>query len=462
MKNLIALLITGILFQFSSSCSQGNGNQNQRRNFPESGKIHENIVCQAAPGFSYALYLPKAFPGTKSWPVILMFDPHGAGSLPVTNYKVLAEKYGYIIAGSNNSKNGLAPEQTGNILNALFDEVRQEYPLDTGRIYTAGFSGGSRVAGLAAMFRKDVRGVIGCGAGLPGVEQPPVFRFDYFGIAGMADFNMTELVQLDETFNQAGLRHFVETYPGKHAWPPAPVMEDGILWHHFNAMKDGRAPKDENLVRRFGDSISGRMEAMKSRGNFIGQADLNRMAISFLEGLTPVDKYKQQLAATESSAGYRKQVVVRNDLLKKEQAEQQELMQALFTKDLPWWNNKIRDYDLKMKRSSSPDDTLMIARVRAYVSLLCYSNVNAAMKQNNHEMAGKLVVIYELVEPSNPEPNYLTAVLRSWASDSTACFNELGKAISKGFSDKGRIRQQREFENYRNSPRFFDLIKKMK
>ncbi len=461
MKKLHTLFIIPILILNLSSCNQGAGGKNNAGAYPESGKVHENTTLKGTPDYSYALYLPKGFPGDKTWPVIVMFDPHGDGLLAVTRYSGIAEKYGYILFGSNNSKNGLPVDETNRIMAAIFSEVRN-YPVDTGRIYAAGFSGGSRVASRAAMFRKDVRGVIGCGGGLPSGEQPPSYSFDYFGIAGTADFNMTEMVQLDEAFNQMGLRHFIATYPGTHAWPPSGMMEDGILWHQFNAMKDGRVPKEGAMIKLFRDSVTVRLKRARSPENYLREAYLLREAISFLNGLVPIDQYRQELAATEGSARYKKQLEAYERIITKEKEEQQEMIVALFSNDLDWWKNKLRNFSQRTAKYTDPEDTLMVARLKAYLSLLCYSNATAAMKQNEHEMANRIVTIYAMADPSNPEPNYLSAVLRSWANDSTACFDELNTAISKGFSDKGRLMQQREFESYRKSPRFFDLMQNMK
>src|SRR5437899_9765312 len=55
---------------------------------------------------SYALYLPKAYTSSKKWPVILAFDPFGSGHQPLEKMKDLAEEFGYIVAASNNSRNG--------------------------------------------------------------------------------------------------------------------------------------------------------------------------------------------------------------------------------------------------------------------------------------------------------------------------------------------------------------------
>lgn len=462
MKNFFSLFTIIIIIQFFLSCNQTSRSQKRVDSYPESGKIHEGIICTTSPGYSYTLYLPKAFPGKNSWPVIIWFDPHGNGSLPVKRYFDLAEKHGYIILGSNNSKNGLPAEEIRSIVNILVDEILQVFPVDTGRMYAAGFSGGSRVASSAAMLRKEIKGVIACGAGLSSSLQVSQCNFDYFGIAGTADFNMAEMVQLDEQFTNMGVRHFLKTYPGSHSWPPVEIMEEGLLWHHFNAMKDGLIPKDNALIDHFRDSVIKRTERARESENFLLEAELLKEAISFLENLLQINPYRQELASVENSAGYKKQLIIYNNILLQEQQEQQNLIHALFSRELPWWEGKIKEYGIKMKRYGNPEDTLMIARLKAYMSLLCYSNLNAAMKQNQHEVAKKLVAIYTMVDPDNPEPYYVNAVIKSWEEDSAGCFTQLNTAILKGFSDKGRMMQQPEFEDYRNTPGFFDLIQKIR
>lgn len=430
--------------------------------YPDPGKIHLHQVCEAAPDLSYALFLPENFRDDKKWPVIVFFDPHGSGSLPLTDYLNLANKYGYILIGSENSRNGLPFEDVDRIVNSLFTCVTGKYPIDTNRMYTAGFSGGSRVAGRAAMIRSEVRGVIGCGAGLPSGAQPPSYAFDYFGMAGTSDFNMGEMVQLDAALEQIGLRHFLLTYPGTHSWPPAGVMEDALLWHHFNAMRDGKVPREMGIVQAFQDTLIKHTDAARSMQDDLREAELLQTAIAYLDQLMPVDGYRKRLAEVEMSDGYKNAVENRNNLLIREQQSQQMIIESLFSKDPAWWQKKIREYDRITENQRDPEEALMAARMKGYLSLVCYSNATAAMKQNQHALASNLVSIYTMADPDNPEPYYLTAVLNSQADDSVACFSNLDIAVSKGFSDKSRIMQQPEFEAYRNSQRFFDLTQKMK
>ena len=71
----------------------------------EPGKVITHVICKTDPKQSYALYIPEK--GNKEvLPVVYFFDPHGDGSLPLNKYRALADKYDFILTGSNNSKNG--------------------------------------------------------------------------------------------------------------------------------------------------------------------------------------------------------------------------------------------------------------------------------------------------------------------------------------------------------------------
>src|ERR1700682_4714018 len=70
------------------------------------GQVVENIVCAGAPDQTYALYLPTTYSPERKWPVLYAFDPGARGKIPVERFKEAAEKFGWIVVGSNNSRNG--------------------------------------------------------------------------------------------------------------------------------------------------------------------------------------------------------------------------------------------------------------------------------------------------------------------------------------------------------------------
>src|SRR3974390_1522727 len=74
--------------------------------FP-AGQIIPRVVCAADPSQSYALYLPSTFSNGRKWPIVCVVDPAARGPLAAEVVRAAAEKYGYIVAASNNSRNGL-------------------------------------------------------------------------------------------------------------------------------------------------------------------------------------------------------------------------------------------------------------------------------------------------------------------------------------------------------------------
>jgi hypothetical protein len=75
------------------------------REFP-TGTIVPVVVTMAEPDQTYALYLPSSCDARRTWPAIFAFDPAARGQLPLECFRESAEKYGYIVVGSNISRNG--------------------------------------------------------------------------------------------------------------------------------------------------------------------------------------------------------------------------------------------------------------------------------------------------------------------------------------------------------------------
>src|SRR5256885_16373675 len=69
----------------------------------------QQIEVRGHPGQSYALYVPSNYAADRAWPIVYCLDPGARGRVPVERFAAAAEKYGYVIAGSNNSRNGPVP-----------------------------------------------------------------------------------------------------------------------------------------------------------------------------------------------------------------------------------------------------------------------------------------------------------------------------------------------------------------
>src|SRR5258708_163709 len=112
------------------------------------GVVHGSVAVAADSSNSYALYLPSNYSAARRWPLLLVFDPFARGEVSVKLFHDAAEKYGFIVVGSNNSRNFADPS---NAILLLWADVKEHYTIDPKRIYTAGLSGGAPVASSIAL-----------------------------------------------------------------------------------------------------------------------------------------------------------------------------------------------------------------------------------------------------------------------------------------------------------------------
>src|SRR5205085_6153782 len=101
------------------------------------GQVIEQVVCQSDAKQSYALYLPTRYTAERNWPIIYGFDPGGRGLRPVELFKEVAERYGYIVVGSNNSRNG-PNVPLGEIIKTFWTDTHERFALDEKRVYATG------------------------------------------------------------------------------------------------------------------------------------------------------------------------------------------------------------------------------------------------------------------------------------------------------------------------------------
>lgn len=393
--NLFLLVFINILV----AC-KGHNKQKQEDVIP-AGKMTERVECRADPSFTYSIYLPSGYTDKGKFPVILAFDPHGSGSLPVSMYKDLAEKYGYVIAGSDNSKNGQDLTVTMATIRAMLIELKSRYAIDLRRIYTMGFSGGARVAVLAAFDPGGIAGVTGSGAGFPNTGSNFPYMFDYLGMAGTFDFNMYEMIQLDKYLDQSGTNHALILFDGIHEWPPVQVMEQSFLWNDMCAMRRGTLSSDQKEISAYKKIMDEKLKVLSSDSDPLMLARDLQNLVRFLNSLTDVSNYSQQLARLQQSDNYQKALTRQMAGQQKEMEEQHMLNDNFFKKDTTWWRNKINSWEKIVASSRNKDEVMMTKRLRSYLSLVCYMKYMRALEAHEQQASDHAMKIYEMTDPEH-------------------------------------------------------------
>ena len=85
----------------------------------KAGHAFSAQACQQDLNLHYSIYYPQQFNEKEKFPVLILFDPQGDSDFPLTMYASLADKYGFILMASADSKNGNSAEQTANIVQSI-------------------------------------------------------------------------------------------------------------------------------------------------------------------------------------------------------------------------------------------------------------------------------------------------------------------------------------------------------
>ena len=272
---------------------------------PQRGVIVPKVVALANPEQSYALYLPSTYSSQKHWPIVYAFDPGARGSTPVELMKDAAERYGYIVVGSNNSRNGSWKIEAESA-EAMLKDTHARLSVDDRRVYFAGFSGGARVAARIAQLCKCAAGVLLNGAGFQ--PEPSVSHegpFVVFAAVGTYDFNYPELVHTDEDLEILGYTHFFRRFEGPHQWAPASAMDEALAWFRLLAMKTGQESREDSFVTSQATREAGLARAFEQSGDLYAAWKEYRQGAETLTGLADTAAMRARAEALEKDKAVR-------------------------------------------------------------------------------------------------------------------------------------------------------------
>jgi predicted esterase len=435
--------------------------QAQPSSVPTPGQLVERIVCRQDPEQSYALYLPSHYREGKKWPVILALDPGARGKFPVEAFREAAEEYGYILIGSNNSRNG-PMDASGAALHAMWEDAFERYSLDVERIYLTGFSGGARMAGRFALLSKRVRAVILCGAGFDLPEAGIEIPFSVILASGNWDSNYLEIKTLNADLLDREARVRLITFEGGHVWPSSSVCREAVQWLEIGLYRDGIQASDQALIDSLYEQELKRAEALKSSRQFF-DAYLSYLDLkSDLEGLRDLSEVEKEIAALEGSNRLRASLEGVRRLEKTERRYIKDFLKEFFKekpKKLDWWQDKL-DSMTKMEKKKGEDQQyqLLVRRLREFVWRNGWERSWVASQAGEYERAAYLAEIAVLVRKDANALFFHLSRMYALSGQQDKAVDNLEKAVEKGFDDLQRIEEEPAFSSLREHPRFQKLI----
>jgi tetratricopeptide (TPR) repeat protein len=422
------------------------------------------------------LYLPSNYSSTRSWPLLAAFDPGARGNAPVEHFKEAAERYGYIVCGSNNSRNGPLPP-SGEAAKAMLEDVYARFSIDDKRVYLTGLSGGARAAtAIAVWLTGHVAGVIACGAGLAnGIEPPAMVPFAFYGTVGAEDFNYPELKQLDRSFDAANVTHRIQVFDGGHSWPPPDVSARAIEWMEAQAMKSGRRSRDDSFIdllfKAAQDNAVDHEAAGRLYEAYVGYSN----ASADFKGLRDVSQFEKKAALLKDSKVV-KQAVNRDRGQENEQVRSatelfglRQRLRDSSTSGVPAGQPEFVDLKYRLtelkRRSEAKEKTLersLARRVLNEFTITLFEESMTLVQTRKYDAAASNLAIDSELMPDNIRLLYNLACVYALKGDKRRAIETLNKAVKKGFANAVELDRNPQLDALREEAGFKKIVEEVK
>ena len=439
LKSFYILISAGFLFL--TLLSTGLVAQSADEEF-ERGEVLGTVICMDDETRSYALYLPSNYNDSIKWPVIFILEPLARGALATSVFKLAAEKYGYIIACSNDSRNGPFLKNY-DIVEIFTNDVYSRFNIDDTRIYFSGFSGGSRAALSVAVLNNSVAGVIGCGAALSSnsVLHPiKSHDFVYFGMVGNRDMNYLEMLDMEEYMTSIDLPNSLLIFEDGHRWPPPETMLEAVEWIEIESMKKGLETNDSGFVKMLFDKQKLQSKALIDSGNLVNAMHWYENRIRTFEGVTDITEIEQNMMLLELNKSYKKERKSTNKSIALENEYRSDFrfagMKLLILNPVPdslhhWWSNNIKKLR-RMESKGSALTQLMAARLINMISAMSIEWSQNQIKKENYYGALELIKLGVELNPDSYYYYYKLAIIEILNNNNEGALQALESSVENG------------------------------
>lgn len=432
------------------------------------GTVLEKVACLNDASQSYALYLPSHYSPDRAWPIIYVFDPAARGKLPVDLYKEAAEKYGYILAGSNNSRNGSATMEMA-AAQAVWEDTHQRLALDKERVYAMGLSGGARFATFFALYCStcSIAGVMAQGAGYPTVQAPAADdHFLYYAAIGDEDFNYPEIVALRDQKDKNGAQFKVEIYSGTHQWAPSGVMEDALEWFELKAMQAGKEKLDSSFIQEQIAKLQAEAAQAQQSGDILREFYVLRSLAFDFKGLADVSRFQEQMEALKGSKPYKearrdeqRQVVKQNSLTAGAITDISQFGQQS-GQEIGIAEQRILSVfsDLRKQAKRDRRDHLVYVRATNQLYMEGTEDGQQALRNNQVERAADYFQLIADAAPDQSWPLLLLAETRVKMGNKKAALKALEQAVHRGVKSPDALTTDPELAPLSQEPEFHKIV----
>ena len=304
-------------------------------------------------------------------------------------------------------------------------------------MHIAGFSGGARIA-LSYGQRNIVDGVIACGA-LTTRNQIITIRAPVYALIGMEDFNFVETAQYFFRPENTPANLSIELTGEIHEWPSEQELSNAIAFFLLSEADAKIKCLDVKILQsELAIARKNQIDILKNKGDFISALQIAK-TMSRMQYEYAANHFQALLNSIEYSQELNEELSQLRESIRFELTVRDTYMNALLIEDLAWWENEVSSLNKNIRQDKDKYRNLALKRIKAFLGIMCYTVTGKTIQSNDLDRAKKLLSVYELLEPHNPDMFYFNALYFQKKGNEKEAKMYLRKAIDAGFSNQEMI-----------------------
>ena len=417
---------------------------------PAKAGLIDSLRCQRDTSILYALHVPEIVPDSKG--LIYILDPAGRAMTAIQKFQLIAENRGYFLVCSYSSFNSTI-RHNQEVFEIVMDDLSHRYQYPQSQLLLAGFSGGSRAAfAIAENANNRVRGVIGCGSGLPpNTVIKRKLNFAYVGIIGEEDMNFYEMYDLNTRMEEIHTPSHFLYFQGGHSWPPVTYLRLAVLWFELQNMQSHQVKDSffiEHYYERYLQTLRNSNSLREAEINIKSFDEFNRTFSSCRNMEEFIDSLSRFKAEPDIKKAVKKFLEARSTFSDK-QRSYLELFRKIsnyeYKPEVPepdtWWISEIRFFNGLIKKKD-PEYHLLGIRLRDFIWRMCAEQGSFSFQRGHFLSVIEFDKIWSIAQPESFHPHLRSATCYLQLDSHDRALTELKIAITKGFRNKNYVEEK--------------------
>src|SRR6185369_13370270 len=361
--------------------------------------------------------------------------------------------------------------------NAMLADSHQRFAIDDERTYATGFSGGARAAITVAVGCKCLAGVMANGAGFPPDLAPsPQMHFVFFGAAGVDDFNYPELKSLQEPLTKAGISNRVQTFEGRHEWPPVSVATAAVEWMELHCIKAGKGPQDDGFITAMWQQRVNEARTLEESKKYNEAYQLYVDLAESFKGLRDVAEIETKVNQLAESREVKAAIREEQGQIRKQRELESRLNSLIAGRDrgasvnpseegfdsANLLSKMLNDLRKESKASEDSAQSRVARRVLDGVFIgLFEQGMSLLQTEKNYSEAVKRFKLATEINPDRPGAFFYLSWAYAANRDKKKSLQSLNTAVEKGFSDAAMITANKAFDSLRDDPEYQQIMTRL-